>query len=493
MTTLVSKYKNAFFYVGKLLQMVSFVMVMPLLSLLFYPEEFKESLYFLLTAIILLMFSRFLIYINKETQHQKLVKGEDAIIVVFTWLLTMFFSSLPFVFSQQLPWFHAMFEAISGWTTTGLSVVDVESIPKIYLMFRSIIQFFGGVGLVLVFFALLSETFGLRLYYAEGHNDRLLPNLKKSARVVMKIYLFYLVVGILLLVFAKMPFFDAINIAMTSLSTGGFAITNASIASYNSSMIESIIIVLMLLGATNFAGHLLLFSKKFKQFIATNEIKYVVVAVIGLTSILMMLSFQSQSITIRIALFEAVSAITTTGFTITSYTYWPATFVVLLVLFMIIGGGSGSTAGGIKQLRAIMIFKSIALSMKKRFLPNQVVKDIIIDKGNGKQPVDDKGVLEVFHFIAIYLFLLLVGTLVIAMHGYSLEHSLFEFASALGTVGTSVGITSIDAPKGVLFVEMIGMFFGRLEIMVVLLAFLGSVKDITKIANLRVFKDGQRN
>lgn len=485
MTALINKYKNAFFYVGKLLQMVSFVMMMPLISLFFYPSEYKESLYFLLTAIILLLFSKLLIFFNKKTQQQKLIKGEDAIIVVSTWFLTMVFSSLPFVFSQQLPWFHAMFEAISGWTTTGLSVVDVENIPKMYLMFRSIIQFFGGVGLVLVFFALLSETFGLRLYYAEGHNDRLLPNLKKSARVVMKIYMFYLVLGIVLLALAKMPLFDAINITMTSLSTGGFALTNASIGSYSSATIESIIIVLMLLGATNFAGHLLLFSKKFKQFIATNELKYVLIAVIGLTSALMILSLQSQSISLRVALFEAVSAITTTGFTITSYSLWPATSLVLLVLFMIIGGGSGSTAGGVKQLRVIMIIKSVVLSIQKRFLPNQVVKDIIIDKGNGKQAVDDQGVLEVYHLIAIYLFLLFVGTLVISMHGYSLEHSLFEFASALGTVGTSVGVTSIDAPKGVLFVQMIGMFFGRLEIMVVLLALIGSFKDGIKGLKLR--------
>ncbi len=473
---LVEKYRSIFYYVGRLLRFVAIVLLLPLFSLLFYPNEWYQALYFIVSSILTFIISQILIIQGKKHQLTRLARGQDALIVVFTWFFAMVFSSLPFILSGHLAPLLGMFEAVSGWTTTGLSVVDVNVIENIYLLFRSIIQFFGGVGLVLVVFAILSESYGLRLYFAEGHNDRLMPNLNKSARVVLKIYCVYLIIGVILLMVFGMSLFEAINIAMTALSTGGFALTSDSIGAYQSQAIESIIICLMIIGNTNFAGHLLLFGRKLKRFIKLDEFRYLVFSIVFLTGWLMVVHV-NQGISIRVALFEAVSAITTTGFTITTYQYWPSVALMLLIMFMVIGGGSGSTAGGLKQVRLIIMVKSVILGIKKKFLPKQVIKDIVIHRGDGDLPMDDTSVLEVYQLFLMYLALLVFGTLVISSYGYPFIDSLFEFASALGTVGTSVGITSMHAPSGVLLIEMIGMFFGRLEIMIVVLAMIVSMKD----------------
>ncbi len=161
---------------------------------------------------------------------------------------------------------QAYFEAMSGWTTTGLSVVDVTKAPMLFLFFRSVMQFFGGFGIVLVVVSALSESLGMRLYTAEGHNDKLLPNLAKSARMILKIYVGYFIAGTVLYVIFGMPVFDAVNHCMAALSTGGFSTKADSIGAYNSLPIELVTVILMLLGETNFFANMLLVRRKFRAF-----------------------------------------------------------------------------------------------------------------------------------------------------------------------------------------------------------------------------------
>ncbi len=479
------KYRCVFYYVGMLCRFVAVVLLLPLFSLLFYPSEWSYGLYFLISSVFAFAFSYLCISIGKDHKQRKLVSGQDAIIVVLSWISAVIFSALPFLISGQLHFTGSIFEAVSGWTTTGLSVVDVTKIPAIFLLHRSVIQFFGGVGLVLVVFAILSETYGMRLFSAEGHNDRLMPNISKSARIVMMIYSAYMVIGVVLYVIFGMPLFDAINISMAALSTGGFAVTPDSIAAYESIPIEFITVILMILGNTNFAGHLLLVNKRYKQIFRMDEVKFVFTALILLTGLLSMIGYFSATITIRQAFFEAASAITTTGFSITVYSHWRPVAVILLIGFMVIGGGSGSTAGGIKQFRIVVMLKSLILSIKKRFLPKQVIKDVILHQADGAKALASHQTLDVFQFVFLYFLLLIAGSLIISLYGYSFQDSLFEFASALGTVGTSVGITAINAPLGVLWTEIIGMMLGRLEIIVYFVAFIAIGKDVSTLFSKR--------
>ncbi len=479
MVNISDKYRCILYYVGTLCKFVSIVLLIPLFSLLFYPAEWYQGLYFLISAVLSYTVSLVFVSIGKNHKQKKLVNGQDAIIVVLSWMLAVIFSALPFLLSGQLPFTGSIFEAVSGWTTTGLSVVDVVKVPAIYLLHRSVIQFFGGVGLVLVVFAILSETYGMRLFSAEGHNDRLMPNLAKSARMVMMIYSFYMFAGVLLYVAFGMPLFDALNISMAALSTGGFAVTPDSIHAYKSFPIEIITIVLMILGNTNFAGHLLLVNRRYKQVVKMDEVRFVFIALLFGTVLLSLIGFFTQTITIRQALFETASAITTTGFSITVYSHWRPFAVLILITFMVIGGGSGSTAGGMKQFRFVIMLRSLMLSIRKRFLPKQVIKDVMLNQAEGSKALDLPYVLDVYHFAFLYLLILLCGSLLISMFGFTFQDSLFEFASAIGTVGTSVGITSIHAPASVLWIEIVGMMLGRLEIIVYIVAFIAVGKDVS--------------
>jgi trk system potassium uptake protein len=481
MLTVNDKYKSIIYYVGMLCRFVALVLILPLFSLFFYPTEWYQGLYFVISAVFAYSFSMLCISFGKNHKQKKLVSGQDAIIVVLSWIVAVIFSAMPFLISGQLHFSGSIFEAVSGWTTTGLSVVDVTKIPAMFLLHRSVIQFFGGVGLVLVVFAILSETYGMRLFSAEGHNDRLMPNISKSARIVMMIYSVYMVAGVVLYVAFGMPLFDAINISMSALSTGGFAVTTNSIAAYDSIPIEFITVLLMILGNTNFAGHLLLVNKKYKQIFKMDEVRFVIVALLFLTGLLTTIGYFTQTITLRQAFFEAASAITTTGFSITVYSHWRPVAVILLISFMVIGGGSGSTAGGIKQFRIVVMFKSLILNIKKRFLPKQVIKDVILNQAEGARALESHQTLDIYQFVFLYFLILMIGSLIISSFGYPFQDALFEFASAIGTVGTSVGITSIHAPLGVLWIEIIGMMLGRLEIIVYFVAFIAIGKDASDL------------
>ena len=256
--------KNLLHIFGVFFIFIGIVLLLPLLVLPFYPHELKDGLYISVPGLITIILG-FILHRFKPNQDVRLGLKQDAVIVTGLWTISALISSIPFVISGRLNFTQAFFEAVSGWTTTGLSAFDVANSPKIFLMYRSIMQFFGGVGLVLVVVSALSETFAMKLYNAEGHSDKLLPNVAKSARMIMKIYIGYFIAGVILYVLAGMDLFDSINNCMAALSTGGFAVRANSFAYYDSFTIELITVILMILGCTNFFANMLLIQRKFKK------------------------------------------------------------------------------------------------------------------------------------------------------------------------------------------------------------------------------------
>lgn len=482
---IIDSYKVALGYIGILTMIIGGIMLLPLLVLLTFPEESEYAANFIIPAIIALL-TGFLLsfFIRGEKKHQ-LTLRQDTVIVVIVWLLATLFSAWPFMLLKQMNFTHAYFEAVSGWTTTGLSVVDVTVTPKMYLMFRSIMQFFGGVGLVLVMLSALSGTYGMRLYNAEGHSDKLLPNLAKSARVIMSIYAGYVMAGTILYVLFGMPFFDAINHAICALSTGGFSTRTDSIGAFNSLPIELITIILMLLGTTNFAAHLLLIKGKFKSYFKIGEIRFMLVllgfaipiaAFVSLNGI-----YGSVSQGIRISAFQLISALTTTGFSTVGFHNWLPFPIFLVIMVMLIGGGTGSTAGGIKQNRIYLMVKAFYWNLKRRFLPEHMVNENFIYRPEGRLYIEEKHLSEAANYTFIYMVAFFMGVFVMTAYGYSLQDSLFEFASTIGTVGLSVGVTMPTTPPVVLWTQIVGMLFGRLEIYVLFIAGIKIYKDIRKM------------
>ncbi len=476
--------KNLLGIFGILLMFVGGLILLALLALPFYQDELDQAIYFIIPAAAALLIG-FLLKLLRPRYEIKLNLRQGAVIVLGIWISAALFSSLPFILSGMLNFAQAYFEAMSGWTTTGLSVVDVTTAPHIFLLFRSIMQFFGGLGFVLIVVSALSETFGMRLYSAEGHSDKLLPNLAKSSRMIIAIYMGYFVAGTILYVIFGMPVFDAINICMAALSTGGFAVTPDSIAAYHSFIIELITIVLMILGATNFLIHLLLIRRKFRKIVSLSELKFMLfllglfiplVAVLSLTGL-----YGNFGEALRVSLFNITSALTTTGFSTVSYNNWPSFAWLILIVMMIIGGGAGSTAGGIKYGRIYIMFKAFYWNIKRKFMPEHTVSEISINRPEGKVYIEPGIYSEAANYVFLYTVILLAGTGILAACGYSFQDSLFEYASALGTVGLSVGVTTPDMPPVALWSMTGGMLLGRLEIYVVFIGIIKVGKDFKKL------------
>lgn len=481
---IIESYKIALGYIGILTMIIGGIMLLPLLVLLAFPEESGYAVNFIVPAVIALLTGFLLSFFMRGEKKQQLTLRQDTVIVVSVWLLATLFSALPFMLSKQLNFTQAYFEAMSGWTTTGLSVVDVTVTPKIYLMFRSIMQFFGGVGLVLVMLSALSGTYGMRLYHAEGHSDKLLPNLAKSARVIMSIYAGYVIAGTILYVLFGMPLFDAINHSLSALSTGGFSTQTDSIGAYKSLPIELVTIILMLLGTTNFAAHLLLIKGKFKNFFRVGEMRFMFVLLGFTIPIVSFVSlnriYGSVSQGLRVSVFQVITALSTTGYSTVGFSDWPTFPVFSIIILMLIGGGAGSTAGGIKFGRIYLMVKAFLWNLKRKFRPEHMVNEDFIYRPEGRLYIDEKHLSEASNYVFIYMVILSLGVSIMTVYGYSLQDSLFEFASTLGTVGLSVGVTAPTTPPVVLWTQIVGMLFGRLEIYVIFIAFIKIFKDVRK-------------
>ena len=487
---LCEKYKLIIGYIGVMMLIVGISMIVPILIMIVYPETRSEFFYFFIPGISTIILGGILKKIFLKGDNEiKLSIQESGIIVVFSWLMAVIVCGLPFVISGQLNFVQAIFEAVSGLTTTGLSVVNVEKTSNAFLLWRSMMQFLGGAGLAVIMLSAIIGPNGIELYNAEARSDKLMPHVKKSTTVIMMIYIGYIVGGIVLYIIVGMPWFDAINHSIAAVSTGGFSTKTLSIGYYDSVSIEFITTILMILGTINFAAHTILLKGKIKEFFQIGEIKFLGFVLFAFIPIVFYFCtinlFESISKAWRVAIFEVVSALSTTGFSTVGYTSWNGFGAFALIIAMLIGGGTGSTAGGIKHYRVYVLLKSLWWNIKSFILPKRVYKQYYVVRPDGKYYVNDKHLTEITSVLTIYLLTFIVCVFILLAHGYEIKECMFEIASCLSTVGLSMGITSPDAPSFVLLTESAAMFLGRLEFVVVFYSILRIIKDIR-------FKFGKR-
>ena len=477
-------YKLVFYYLSIFVMMIGCIQLLPLLVLPFYPEEISYASCFIVPGVLAIFGGYLLRFFLKDTKIIKLEKNYDSLLLVMIWLIAILISTVPWMLKGEYNFSQACFEMTSGYSTTGLSVVDVENTPHIFLMFRSITLFVGGVGFVLIITSAFSDRYGLNLYNAEGHNDRLMPNLVKSARLILFIYSAYILFGTISYILCGMPIFDAINTSIAALSTGGFSVRNESIYAYHSLPVEIITIILMILGQTNFVLHVKFFTRRFKNYFNHCETKFFltlfVIFVTLMVRNLVKFGYSDNFLeSLRISVFQFVTCITTTGFvSVGDMSLLPSGFITIMILMMLIGGDQESTGGGIKQYRVIVALKGIYYSIKESILNPRVITTHHIYKVGEKCELTDDEIKSTSSYILFYLILFLIGSLIFTLNGYTLQDSMFEFSSAISTVGLSVGITNYYANNIILWTAIIGMFLGRLEIMVVFKAILRVEKDI---------------
>jgi len=479
------RYQAIIGYTGLICAIAGLVMLSPLLALIFYPEEIALAWGFALPGIILALVGGLLWRFLAPKEVISLSLPEGSVIVVLAWLVAIAFGTIPLMLIQGLNFTQAVFESTSGWTTTGLSVVDVTQASKLILLYRSNIELAGGGGFAIIALSAISGLSGAGLTSAEGRSEQLAPNVRRSAKLVLSIYSGYAVVGILALVLAGMGWFDAVNHSFAALSTGGFSTRTDSIGYWDSPAVEAVTIVLMILGTVNFLTSYFLLRGKFKPVFRNGEIRLMALFIPLCASIIFfgvaVNLYETLGKGIRVALFEVISALSTTGFSTVGYSDWNSLGWTIMIILMLIGGGTGATAGGIKQFRIYALYRALLWEVKRMMQPKNTITEPDYWQGDRRNFLEDSQIRTIALFLFLYFLIFLIGVIITAAYGNPLPDSLFEYASSLSTVGLSIGVTSADAPTGLLWTQIVGMFLGRLEFFTVAVGMIRLFKDIPSV------------
>lgn len=426
--------------------------------------------------------------------HKKEIKKREGYIVVtFGWLIMSLSGSLPYIASGAIPSFtNAFFETISGYTTTGATILDaIEDMPKGLLFWRSTTHWIGGMGIIVLAIAILPllGIGGMQLFAAEAPGpsaDKLHPRITDTAKRLWLIYFGFTAAETLALKLAGMSFFDAINHAMSTLSTGGFSTKNASIAHWNDRpVIQYIISFFMLLAGMNFVLSYFAFKGKFKKIINDQEFKLYFSFVLGFTILVGLVVYFLADVSVssidhpmvwgagesafRHALFQVLAIITTTGFVTADYTMWVPFLSVIFFGLMFLGGSAGSTSGGIKVVRHYLTIKNALMEFKRTLHPNA-----IIPVRYNSRSVDRGIIYNILAFFILYMLSWIIGASILASFGLDFKTALGGAASALGNVGPAFGdLGPVDnynsLPTGAKWWCSFLMLIGRLELFTVLI------------------------
>lgn len=488
-----SGYRLIFGYLGLFITFIGITMLLPLLVGIAYHEEFFDNWYCfvgpgcgsIVLGIIMFM------HIFKRDKAQ-LGKHQDAILLVLIWLVSIMLAATPFIIRGNLSFTESVFESTSAFGTIGLTVFNEACFSShMFVFYRSIICFLGGIGLVLIITSAISDRYGLKLYVAEGHNDKLMPNLAKSARLILGIYIGIIALGTGLYVLAGMPVFDAIIHSISAVATGGFSSKPEGLIAFQGSTnwpaVQAISCILMIMGAVNFLLHMFLITGKFKKVWRDCEIRTFLILIIifiplFFLAILSNYDWQNPVQALCEGSFTFISSITTTGFANTaSIVNIGEVALFLIVICNIIGGGMGSTAGGIKQYRLAVACKSFYWSTRERLSSSNYIYPHYVWRCGEQKEIKANDSSDAFSYIIIYIAMLLIGglcTTFAAPDGTTFGQGLFEFSNALSSTGLSNGLCQTNV--GVQWCLIVGMFLGRLEILSIFFALYRVGRDILR-------------
>ncbi len=482
------KFKPLLNILGALLSILGITMVLPIfISYIYGESDFNGFIYSMLICLGIGGPVWFL------TRHKQSLTNRDGYaIVTFSWVTTAIVGALPFYFSGAIPNItDAFFESMSGVTTTGSSIIGniatlphlpngIESLPHGILFWRSFIQWIGGMGIIVFYIAILPllGVGGVQLFKAEVPGpvaDKITPRIRETAKFLWIVYVGITAVEAFALMVAGMDVFDAICHSLTTMPTGGFSTKNASIGHYDSLGIHYIIIFFMFLAGVNFSLHFRAISGDFKSYIKDREFLVYLSGIILVTGVIFLaIAVQSShfsGLNFRESLFATVSILTTTGFGSADYEMWPAVVQVILLSLMFVGGMGGSTAGGMKVIRCMLLVKYTALETR-RVLHSRALIPVRI----GNQLIIEDVVRNTLGFFLFFMSAFVVATIVLAAIGLDLESAIGAAASAMGNIGP--GLNQFGPTDNYALLSDPGkwiltfcMLLGRLEIFTVMVLF----------------------
>ena len=503
MRKVASGYRLIFGYLGVFMVVVGLICLIPLFILIGYPSEANFAMNFIIPGVSSIGIGVALMFLIIGREKEQLAKHQDSVLLVLIWVTAILICAVPFAMSKAqlgdagMNITESIFESTSGYATVGLTRLPEGMFDyKIYLFFRILLQFFGGIGLVLVVTSAISDRYGLKLYTAEGHNDKLMPNLAKSARLILGIYALYIFLGTIAYIIAGMDWFDAINHSVCAVSTGGFSSRYGGFAEVISTLpdgralaAEIITCTLMALGAINFLLHLFLITGKFRKVVKDCEIRLFasfVIIFIPLFFACVWLSgvTDNPAMALRYGAFTFFSNITTTGFSnISNLNLLGQGVLFMVVVLNIVGGGMGSTSGGIKQYRLAIACKSFYWNFRDRLGNKHYIYPYYIWRTGEKREVSRIESIDAFGYILLYIIVLFVGAFLVTIlgvnSGVTYGEGLFEFSNALSGTGLTNGLTAV-ANRAQLWMLISGMFAGRLEIVAIHFAFYRMMRDLLR-------------
>jgi len=460
--------------IGLLLMVFSLTQLPPLLVDFIYQQNEAQSF---ITAFSLTLLSGFILWAPFRNTKKDFRIREGILVVVSFWFVLSLFATIPFLLSESLrmSFSDAFFESMSGLTTTGATVLaGLDDLPKAILYYRQQLQWLGGMGIIVLAVAILPMlgVGGMELYHAESSGiskERLTPKLTHTAKALWKIYISFTVVCALGYYLAGMDAFDAIAHSYSTVAIGGFSTHDASIGYFNSSAIESVAIVFMLLAGINFSLHFFVWQKKnaFTYF-QDSEFKtylFILFSTAIIVGIYLFDSgyYSSASESVRQALFQTISIATTTGFASTNYSQWPFILPILLIFASFIGACAGSTGGGIKVVRVLLMFKLAMKEIKKFIHPNAQVNIKL-----NQRSVGESTLVSVWGFFSLYVIAFIIILIALMFTGLDQVSAFSATAASINNLGPGLGEVAAnyggvsDPAKWILSFSML---LGRLEIL----------------------------
>lgn len=472
-------YKLIVRILGFLLFVEGVAMILALVVSLIYNGDDTHS--FLLSSGICIFTGALLLLLTRKTTLG-IGKREGYIIVSSVWVVFSLFGCLPYILSGSIPNFtNAFFETMSGFTTTGSSVLaDIESLPNGILFWRSLTQWLGGMGIIVLSLAILPVfgIGGMQLFMAEVPGptpDKISPRIRQTAKTLWVIYVGFTVAETLLLWLGGMTFFDAVCHSFTTMATGGFSTKQASIAYWDSPFIHYVIILFMFFAGTNFTLSYLAIKGKFRRIRNDEEFKFYIIFILGFTLFIFAGLLFTTSLNVeqafRDSMFQVVSILTTTGFATADYLLWSPLLTLLIFSLFFFGGSAGSTGGGIKIMRVVLLMKNSYYELRRMVHPQAVIPVKF-----SKQLVEPKIITNVLAFFMLYLIVFGLSIIIFTIIEPDLESAMGAVATSLGNIGPGLGNVGPAgnfmhvAPAGKWFLSFL-MLLGRLELFTVLVLF----------------------
>ncbi len=475
-------YRAVLSILGNVVKYMLALLFVPLLIALYYGEGDAKAFLF---AIII---GAPIAYILSSVKAEKksIYAKEGFLIVGFAWIIISAIGALPFVFSGAIPNFiDAFFETVSGFTTTGATILTaIEGLPKGILFWRSFTHWIGGMGFLIFMLALIPSlgSNSIHLLKAESPGPspgKIVPKIKQTAKILYLIYLAFTVIEGILLMFAGMNLYDAVIHAMGTAGTGGFSNMNASIAAFNSPAIEWIITIFMLIFGINFALYFQVLKGNIKGFFKNEELRYylliILAAFILITFNILSLNGGDMMLSVRQSAFQVSSIVTSTGFATVDFNLWPTLSKLIIVMLMFVGAMAGSTGGGIKTVRIVIMLKAIKREINKIIHPKRV-NSVKID---GKT-VDEDIIHGVFLFIGAYIIISLIAIFIISFDNFDVVTTVTSVITTMSNIGPGlemvgpVGNFAAFSPLSKIVLSFC-MLAGRLEIYPMLIMFSPSI------------------